>query len=91
MGKQLQAWFYRTHEGTECDLLLSRNDLPVACIEIKITPAPGRTKSLTLAINDLKTNQNFIVVPKCDETFSLSENITVCQLNTFISQYLPKI
>ena len=91
MGKQLQAWFYRTHEGTECDLLLTRNNLPVACIEIKITPVPKRTKSLTLAIKDLKTNKNFIVVPKCDETFALTENITVCQLNTFISQYLPQI
>ncbi len=91
MGKHLQAWFYRTHEGTECDLLLTRNNVPVACLEIKIAAVPKRTRSLTLAINDLKTNQNFIIVPKCDETFSLTENITVCQLNTFVNQYLPGI
>jgi len=91
MGKQLESWFYRTHEGTECDLLLTRNNLPVACIEIKITPVPRKTKSLTLAINDLQTKQNFIVVPECDGTFSLTENITVCELSTFIRQFLPKI
>jgi len=88
-GQQLETWFYRTHEGTECDLLLTKNNIPVACIEMKITQAPKRTKSLTLAINDLKTKQNFIVVPKCDESFKISEKIIVCSISQFIRNYLP--
>lgn len=91
MGRQLQAWFYRTHEGTECDLLLTRNNIPVACIETKITTAPKKTKSLTISINDLKTKRNFIIIPKCDEVFPLTENITVCNLYDFIHRFLPII
>ncbi len=89
MGLSYQAWYYRTHDGTECDLLLTKNDIPIACIETKITTAPKKTKSLTIAINDLKTTQNFIIIPKCDEPFKLSEQITVCNLHDFIKNKLP--
>ncbi|MCX6301504.1 MAG: ATP-binding protein [Bacteroidia bacterium] len=91
MDKDMQAWFYRTHEGTECDLLLTRADKPVASIEIKISLVPKRTKSMTHSIKDLKTEQNFIIVPRCDESFKISENITVCRLKDFVDNYLPKI
>ncbi len=91
MGKQLQAWFYRTHEGTECDLLLTRNNIPVSCIEIKISEAPKKTRSLTLALNDLKTTKNFIVIPKCDDAFNLTENILVCSIRQFTVKYLPSL
>jgi predicted AAA+ superfamily ATPase len=91
MDKDLQAWFYRTHEGTECDLLLTRADKPLASIEIKISLVPKRTKSLTHSINDLKTEENYIIVPQCDESFRISGNITVCRLTDFIDNNLPKI
>lgn len=86
-----QAWFYRTHDGTECDLLITKNDIPVACIETKITNAPRKTKSLTISIDDLNTSQNFIIIPTCDESFMLNEKITVCNLNNFIKNYLPAL
>ena len=88
-GKKLQSWFYRTHEGTECDLLLTKNNIPISCIEIKTTDSPKKTRSLTLAINDLKTKHNFIIIPHCEETFSLSENLIVCSVSQFINIHLP--
>lgn len=88
-GKNLQAWFYRTHEGTECDLLLTKNNIPLACIEIKTTQSPKKTRSLTLAINDLKTKHNFIIIPCCDESFPLSENLIACNVSQFINTHLP--
>lgn len=91
IGKDYQPWFYRTQDGTECDLVLTISNKPITCIETKITSAPKKTKSLTIAINDLGTDQNFIIVPKCDEPYSLSEKIIVCELFTFISYYLPNI
>src|SRR4030043_1243988 len=78
MGSHLDAWFYRTQDGTECDLLLTSGNKPVSCIEAKLTLAPSKSKSLTIAIKDLGTSQNFIIVPKCDESFRISGNITVC-------------
>lgn len=86
-----QAWFYRTHEGTECDMLLTKNAIPVSCIEMKNTSVPKKSKSLTFAINDLKTENNFIVVPKLDEAFKLSEKITVCNLIQFVNDFLPEL
>jgi predicted AAA+ superfamily ATPase len=90
-GSHLDAWFYRTQDGTECDLLLTSGNKPVACIEAKFTSAPSKSKSLTVAINDLDTSQNFIIIPKCDESFKLSEKITVCNIYQFIKTYLPEI
>lgn len=90
-GRKLQAWFYRTHEGTECDLLLTNNNIPVSCIEIKSTQSPKKTRSLTLAINDLKTKHNFIIIPNCDESFPLSENLIACSLSQFIDKHLSTI
>lgn len=89
--KGFQTWFYRTQDGAECDLVLTIGNKPVTCIETKITSAPKKTKSLTVAIKDLGTDQNFIIVPKCDETYLLSEKIIVCDIFSFISDYLPNI
>lgn len=89
--KNDQAWFYRTQDGTECDLVITAGNKPLTCIETKITSAPKKTRSLTIAINDLGTDQNFIIVPKCDEPYPLSERVIVCELFTFITDYLPNI
>jgi len=91
MGSHLDAWFYRTQDGTECDLLLTSGNRPVSCIEAKLSLLPSKSKSLTIAIKDLGTSQNFIIVPKCDESFEISENITVCHLKDFVDNFLPKI
>lgn len=88
---RLHAWFYRTHDGTECDLILTRNDKPLACIETKITSAPRKTKSLTISMNDLGTTQNFIIIPKCDKSFLLNERIRVCNVDDFVLHHLPKL
>jgi len=90
-GPYLGSWFYRTQDGTECDLLLTSGNKPVTCIEVKLTSAPSKSRSLTIAINDLKTKQNFIIVPKCDEPFNLTDKITVCNIIQFIKTYLPDI
>ncbi|MFC2080503.1 ATP-binding protein [Bacteroidota bacterium] len=89
--KDIHAWFYRTQDGTECDLVLTLGNKPLCCIETKITSAPKKTKSLTIAINDLGTDKNFIIVPKCDESYHLSDKIIVCNLFSFLLDYLPNI
>ena len=91
ISKQLQCWYYRTHDGTECDILITKSNIPVACIETKITSVPKKTKSLTIAIQDLGTVYNFIIIPKCDESYYMTENIMVCNLFEFISKHLPEI
>ena len=90
VGRNLEMYFYRTHNGTECDLVLVKGVTPVASIEIKYSAAPRLTKGLTIAIDDLKTTENFIVTPDCDD-YPIRENVRVCSLNTFISKYMTDL
>lgn len=90
LGKNLGMFYYRTHQGTECDLVLTEGINPLASIEIKYSSSPVMTKSFTLAINDLGTKNNFIVTPDCDD-YTIRDNIKVCSLQTFLSIHLKNI
>lgn len=85
-----QLFFYRTHDGAELDLVITKGGVPVAGIEIKygsdIRPSRGNTQ----AIQTLKTTNNFILV-KDKVDYQLSKNMRVCGLTMFIDKYLPEI
>lgn len=85
IGKEL--FFYRTHEGTELDLVITKGGLPYFGIKIKYTSSPTITKSIKIAIDDLKTGKNFIIIPTTEE-FRLRKDIVVCGLTTFPKKYL---
>lgn len=82
-----ELYFYRTHEGTEMDLVITRANKPYFGIEIKYTSSPSITKSLQIAIDDLKTEKNFIIIPSAGE-FLLRKDIVVCDLVGFLRNYL---
>jgi len=88
--RKVELFYYRTHHGTECDLLFVKGLKPVAAIEIKYSSAPSITKGFTLAINDLQSENNFIITPDCDD-YLIRKNIRVCNLNDFIGKYLNNI
>ncbi len=79
--------FYRTFEGTELDLLITRNNNPCFGIEIKYTSSPAITKSMKIAIDDLKSKRNFIIIPYTEE-YQLRKDIVVCGPATFLNKYL---
>lgn len=83
-------YYYRTQDGTEIDLVLTRSEHIICCIEIKFSSSPKTSKSFTTAIADLNSKNNFIITPESD-TYPLSENAIVCSLRTFLTQYLPKM
>lgn len=83
-------YFYRTHAGTEVDFVLTRASEPVACIEVKYSSTPTLTKSLHAGIDDLKTNQNFIIVPE-SEVYQKKPNIVIAGLYPFIADILPNL
>lgn len=55
--------YYRTQDGTEADLVISRSGNAEILVEIKFSTTPKMTKSLHLARTDLETRRNFIVCP----------------------------
>ena len=87
-NNDIDIFYYRTHAGTEIDLILVKALIPVASIEIKFSASPKVTKSLVTGINDLQTEKNFIIVPN-SEDYLIRENIRVCNITDFIIKYLP--
>jgi len=83
----VEAYYYRTHEGAECDLVLVRGGRPIAGIEVKHTSAPKLTKGTLQSFADLGAPMNFIITPDTDE-YPLAENIRVCRLKDFLFNYL---
>ena len=81
-----QYYFYRTQDGTECDLVLAKNDKPLIAIECKVSPPNGITKGLLNSIADLNTKHNFIVSVKCPVPYKIHKNITVCDLGTGLNE-----
>lgn len=86
----MQAYFYRTQAGAECDLVLARGIKPVASIEIKLSNAPSISKGYYQSITDLGTTKNFVIVPDVD-SYTGPAGIMVCNLAHFLSKYLPRL
>jgi len=85
----IDLYFYRTHNGAECDLVLVRGLQPISAIEIKYTSAPRISKGFLIAIEDLGTRDNYIITPYSD-TYLRSENLRVCSLIEYLDQYIIK-
>ena len=79
----LHPYFYRTADGTECDLILVRGLEPVACIEIILGTVVNASRNFRACIADLGTRHNFII-NYASEAYQLTENITVVGLLGFL-------
>lgn len=85
----ISFYFYRTHTGTEIDLVLVKSGKPIAAIEIKYSNVPTPSKGFYIGINDLGTKNNFIITPSSD--FYPQKNAFVCSLTEFIKNQLPNL
>ena len=81
------AYFYRTHDGAELDLVITRGNRPVLSIEIKFGADARPTRGNTEAVHALKTSQNYIIV-KDNEDYLITDEFRVCGLKTFLAKYL---
>lgn len=87
---RLDAHYYRTHAGAECDLVLSQGNEVKAAIEIKYSQSAAVTKGFYHSVSDLKSKNNFMITPM--ETDYLSkEGVRRVGIGTFIRKYLPMI
>ena len=91
LPRYIQAYYYRTQDGSEMDLVLVKGIHAFVSIEIKNSSTPNLTRGMTESINDLNTKQNFIIVPSLNTNYPIGKVIQVCDLQTFFSVYLPKI
>lgn len=71
--------FWATHSGAELDLLLSIGGKRVG-FEFKYGDAPGRTRSMLVALQDLKLDRLFVIYPGKQE-YDIDEKIAAIPIN----------
>ena len=69
-----EAWFWQTQAGAELDLLTMVGRKRIG-FEMKLTEAPHTTKSMHIALHDLRLSHLYVVHPG-ELRFSLDEKIT---------------
>jgi len=78
-----QAYFWATHTGAELDLLLFRYGKRVG-VEFKYMDAPSLTRSMSIAMQDLKLDALYVVYPG-SRRYYLSERIEAVPLSQFVA------
>ncbi len=73
-----EAFFWATHQGAEIDLVLRRGDDLVG-IECKRTDSPRFTRSIGIALEDLRLKQVVVLYPG-EKRFPLSNNVEAVPL-----------
>ncbi len=83
LPNNITPYFYRTHAGTEVDLVLVKQNKPYILIEIKLNNLSKPKRGFYEAIDDLKPTKSF-VISKETETYTDSGNVTYISLYNFI-------
>ena len=79
-----QASYYRTSNGAEIDLILTKGPRTIA-VEIKSSTSPKVSKSFWTSLETIAPDQTFIVAP-VEDAYPIAENVTVMPLHLFLKQ-----
>jgi uncharacterized protein len=88
--RSIDLYYYRTHHGAETDLLLVKGMRPIACIEIKLGATAAVSRGWHEVIADMKTRHNFVITSNGAD-YPIGKTGRTCDLQTFLTKYLPKI
>jgi len=83
-----RAYFWATQSGAELDLLLLLDGARFG-VEVKYADAPGITKSMRIALDDLGLRQLFVVYPGRD-AYDLDKRVTVLPLQQLRARITPR-
>ncbi len=91
--QQVRAWLqgraelygYRTHDGSELDLVITQGNTPIAALEIKITNAPALSKGNHLAMEAVGAPVQLVVTPTAKD-HPYDEGIEVVSLASLWSR-----
>jgi len=76
--------FYRTSNGSEIDFILEKGMKKIG-VEVKFSTTPTLTRGFWQAIDDLKLEKTYVIIPKNTE-YILKENVEVIGLQNFIQK-----
>lgn len=89
LDPEYELFYYRTHHGAECDLVITRGVQVEMAIEIKYNVSPKTSKGMLQAFEDLNAKKNYVVVPN-GISYNLNESITVISINELIHSIINK-
>jgi predicted AAA+ superfamily ATPase len=78
-----EAYYWATHNGAELDLFLFKDGRRIG-IECKRADAPVMTRSMQIAMADLKLDRLYVLYPG-DRTYSLGKKVEVVPLAKFVN------
>lgn len=78
------AYFWATQAGAELDLLLNLQGRRYG-VEVKYSDAPSLTKSMMIAMSDLRLTRLYVVYPGT-ERYALGKNIEALPLNALLTE-----
>ena len=81
----IDLYYYRTHQGAECDLLLVNGLEPIMAVEIKYSSNPSVPKGFYIVLDDLKLKQGHVIIPK-NAPFRLNEQVQCSNLQHFLTR-----
>ena len=81
--KKWDPFFYRTSNGNEIDLILTRSNTVVA-IEFKTSPSPSISKGFWYALDDIGADKAYIVAP-VKNAYPYKNDCWVVPLNGFLN------
>lgn len=76
--------YYRTVDGTECDMVVVRDGRPVLLAEVKLSAASANTRGLTVAMKDLDCERAFVITQDGPEDEEIRPGIRLCDLPSFL-------
>ena len=83
LPEKTYASHYRTHSGSELDLVLENRSGGIHAVEIKRTLSPKISRGFTEAMQSLNATCGFFIMPK-GKAFPLSKNVTALSLAEFL-------
>lgn len=89
LPKGVEPFFFRTSDGTECDLVLVEGLKPLACIKVKLGNVVKVSKGFHNTVETLQTPLNFILTFDSVDYF-INENMRVIGFLDFVRK-LPGI
>lgn len=83
--KNEESYFWSTHAEADLDLFCFRNGRPLG-FEVKFTDSPKVTKSMKIAMDDLKLHHLYIVYPGT-KNFKLNDRISAIGIKNLTSEF----
>lgn len=86
----IDLYFYRTHHGAECDVLLVNGIKPVLALEIKYSSSPVLSKGFYQVMEDLKLTNGWVIIPR-GSIFKINDKVQCSNLVDFLNGKLQDL